>query len=72
MDAKGMIKSADALSTLMGSKGATKDKELILYCESSVRAGIFYAALISVAGYSNVKVYDGAFFEWSASNAVEK
>lgn len=73
MDAKGMIKDAAALKALFSGKGATADKEIILYCESSVRAGIVYAALTSVAGYSNVKVYDGAYLEWSASsNTVEK
>lgn len=73
MDSKSKIKSADALKTAFEAAGITKDKEVILYCASSVRAGIVYAALTSVLNYPNVKVYDGAFYEWSASsNSVEK
>lgn len=73
MDAKGMVKDAAAIKSLFGGKGVTADKEVILYCESSVRAGIVYAALTSIAGYTNVKVYDGAYLEWcSTSNPVEK
>lgn len=70
---KSMMKSADDLTKLFNSKGITKDKEVILYCTSSVRAGIVFNALTSVLGYTNVKVYEGAFYEWSASsNTVSK
>lgn len=73
LDANSKMKSADQLKTLFEGKGITKDKEVILYCTSSVRTGIVYNALVSVLGYTNVKVYDGAFYEWSASsNSVEK
>ena len=68
MDAKGKIKSADELTKLFKSKGITSDKEIILYCESSIRAGIVYLALASILDFPNVKVYDGAYLEWSASS----
>jgi thiosulfate/3-mercaptopyruvate sulfurtransferase len=72
MDANGKMKSADALTKAFKSKGITGDKEVILYCESSVRAGIMYFTLNSMLEYSNVKVFDGAYLEWSASsNKVE-
>ena len=53
------------------SKGITKDKTVIVYCETSVRAGVIYLALKGL-GYSNVKVYDGAYLEWQSveSNKV--
>lgn len=74
LDAKGKLKSPEALKTLFESKGVTKDKTVILYCKTSVRAGIVFLALTSSLNYTNVKVYDGAFAEWDAtsSNAVEK
>lgn len=66
------LKSAEEINAIMKSIGATSDKGVILYCTSSVRAGIVYAALKSVAGYTNVKVYDGAFYEWEAKgNKIE-
>jgi thiosulfate/3-mercaptopyruvate sulfurtransferase len=65
-DAKGLVKSQDELSKLFSSKGITKDKEVILYCQTSTRAGLLYAILTSRLGYNNVKVYDGAYNDWVA------
>ena len=67
MDAKGKIKSADALKSVFAK--VPKGKEVIIYCESGVRAGIIYFALTSVLGYDNVKVYDGAYLEWQATSS---
>lgn len=72
MDGKGVLKSNDALKAMFESKGITSDKTAIVYCETSVRAGVVYLALKGL-GYPNVKVYDGAYLEWqaTASNKVE-
>ena len=72
MDGKGLLKSNEDLKSLFESKGITKDKTAIVYCETSVRAGIVYLALKGL-GYPKVKVYDGAYLEWQAtsSNKVE-
>ena len=70
-DDNGLIKSADELNKLFTSKGVKKDREVVLYCQTSTRAGLLYAILTSTLGYTNVKVYDGAYNEWVASNKVE-
>lgn len=72
MDGKGLLKTNEALKALFESKGITSDKTAIVYCETSVRAGVVYLALKGL-GYPNVKVYDGAYLEWqtTASNKVE-
>lgn len=69
----GAVKNAEALSALFKDAGITPDKEVILYCETSARAGIVYLALKYVLAYPDVKVYDGAFYEWAAhaGNPVE-
>lgn len=72
MNGKSLLKSKEELHALFNGAGITKDKEVILYCESSVRAGIVYMALTTSLGYTNVKVYDGALFEWTASETVQK
>ena len=72
MTSKSKLKSKEDLKALFTTAGITKDKEVILYCESSVRAGIVYLALKSALDYPNVKVYDGALFEWTASETVQK
>lgn len=73
MTAQGKLKSNEELQSLFNSAGITKDKKVILYCESGVRAGILYLALKSALNYPNVKVYDGAYTEWQsvAANKVE-
>lgn len=60
----GKLKSKADLATLFNNAGITKNKEIILYCATSVRAGIIYLALTSILEYPNVKVYDGAYNEW--------
>lgn len=49
--------------------GITADKSVIMYCKTSVRAAQTYLALYN-AGYRNIRVYDGAWLEWS-QNAPE-
>lgn len=73
LNSKKMLKSKEELAKLFKSKGITADKEVILFCETSVRAGIVYLALTSVLDYPNVKVYDGAYYEWQsvAANKVK-
>ena len=69
----GTIKEKDEIEKLVSAAGITSDKEVILYCETGIRAGIVYMALTSMLEYPNVSVYDGAMFEWISvpDNAVE-
>jgi len=47
--------------------GVKRDDAIILYCKSSVRA-TQTAILLKEAGFKNVKVYDGAWLEWSTKD----
>lgn len=69
----GTIKSKDEIATALKNVGITADKEIILYCATSVRAGIVYMALTSIMDFPKVRVYDGAYYEWEsvAGNPVE-
>ncbi len=69
----GTIKDKAEIEKLFSGAGITADKEVILYCETGIRAGIVYMALTSMLEYPKVSVYDGALFEWVsvADNAVE-
>lgn len=73
LNAKKMLKSKEELAKLFKSKGITADKEVVLFCETSVRAGIVYLALTTALDYTKVKVYDGAYYEWQsvAANKVK-
>lgn len=54
-------------------KGVKPDKTIIMYCKTSIRATQTALALYD-AGYTNLKIYDGAWLEWSgnSANPVEK
>lgn len=72
LDAKGKFKSKAELASAFKSAGITSDKKIVLYCKTSVRAGVVFLALKSILGYPNVKVYDGALNEWVKTGKVEK
>lgn len=63
----GQLKSKEELTALFNKAGITKNKEVILYCATSVRAGIVFLALNDILGYPKVKVYDGAYNEWKVN-----
>ena len=62
----GTFKSARDIYLNYNDLGFEKDTPIILYCKSSYRASQTML-LLKEAGFSNVKVYDGAWLEWSVS-----
>ena len=68
LNENGIMKSADELKSLFAANGIKSDSKVILYCSTSVRAGVVFLALNSVLGYTNIKVYDGAYNEWIETN----
>lgn len=43
------------------------EDEIIIYCKTSFRAAPVFVQLYE-AGYRNIKLYDGAFLEWSSNS----
>ena len=64
LDDKGAFLSKDQIISNAKAKGVTADKNIILYCKTSIRAATNFVALKEIAGFENVKVYDGAYLEW--------
>ncbi|HEY3116125.1 MAG TPA: sulfurtransferase [Chloroflexota bacterium] len=55
--------SPDEIRARHEKAGITLDQEIVTYCQAGVRAA--HAALaLRLAGYSNVRVYDGSWAEW--------
>lgn len=54
------------------TEGIDPEDEIILYCQTSMRAAPVFVQLYE-AGYRNIRIYDGAYLEWSSnsSNPVE-
>ncbi len=60
----GTIKFVNDLKAVYESKGVTKDKKIIIYCQAGVRASNTYFILKYVLGYPNVRNYIGSWHEW--------
>lgn len=52
--------------------GMRPEKQIIIYCQTSMRASPVFLSLYH-AGYRNIKIYDGAYLEWSSNpnNPIE-
>jgi len=65
----GTYKSVRDIKIQYIESGITNDKTVIMYCKTSIRGAETYLALYN-AGYRNLKLYDGAWLEWSAINPL--
>ena len=74
LNSKGELKTNEELTAMYKKAGVTKDKKVIVYCKTGIKAGIEFVALKSALGFPNVMLYDGAFIQWQgqASNKVSK
>lgn len=59
------LKSVKDLEFELSSKGITKDKNIITYCQSGTRSAHTALVLSELLDYPNVKNYDGSWIEWS-------
>ena len=58
-----IFKEKDQLVQIFNEYEISKDKELICYCAHGHRAANVFTQL-RIAGYENVKLYDGSFVDW--------
>ena len=65
----GKFKNSEAIKYQYVDNEITKDKTVIMYCKTSVRGAETYLALYN-AGYRNLKLYDGAWLEWSSDKSL--
>ncbi|MEL7564127.1 MAG: rhodanese-like domain-containing protein [Dehalobacterium sp.] len=65
----GTYRPSDHIKIDYIENGLTPDKTIIMYCKTSIRAAQTYLALYN-AGYRNLKIYDGAWLEWSANSSL--
>lgn len=62
------LKSVDALRQLFISRGVTPDKTVIVSCSTGREASLQYVVLKHLLGYPNVRIYEGSWTEYSATN----
>ena len=62
------LKSIEALRQLFVSRGVTPDKTVIISCSTGREASLQYVVLKHLLGYPNVRIYEGSWTEYSATN----
>lgn len=62
-------KSVQQIRILYKDNGIMPEDTIVMFCKSSIRATQTWAALYN-AGYRNLKIYDGAWLEWSADDSL--
>ncbi|NKE35092.1 sulfurtransferase [Natronococcus sp. JC468] len=61
------LKPTDELEALFDDRGITRDREIVLYCNTARRISHTYAVLAAL-GYETVSVYEGSLTEWLAAD----
>ena len=59
-----MIKDVEVLKQDFEKLGITRDKQIVCYCHSGIRAAHTYLQL-KQAGFVNVRLYDGSIIDWA-------
>jgi len=59
-----MIKDVEVLKQDFEKLGITRDKQIVCYCHSGIRAAHTYLQL-KQAGFVNVRLYDGSIMDWA-------
>jgi thiosulfate/3-mercaptopyruvate sulfurtransferase len=58
-----VLKDEAEIAKLYTDAGATKEKEVISYCRTGMRASVGYLAL-RLVDYPKIRMYDGSMIEW--------
>jgi len=74
LTATGAYKTKEEIIVIAAKAGATPEKEIVVYCQTGIKAAVTYFALKEIAGFPNVKLYAGAYAEWAsvAENPIVK
>lgn len=65
------FKSKAELLALFAKAGIDGTKPVILYCNSGALSSFYFYALHEICGFTNVRIYDGSWMEWSNLTAFE-
>lgn len=62
------LRSLDEIRALLVSRGITPDKEVIVSCSTGREASLQFLTLKHLLKYPRVRIYEGSWTEYSASN----
>lgn len=58
-----LFQTRDFLENLFSQSNVSKENEIVCYCMHGHRASSLFLQLM-IAGYQNIKLYDGSFVDW--------
>ncbi len=64
-------KSKEELLALFAKAGIDGTKPIVLYCNTGALSSFYFYALHEICGFTNVRIYDGSWTEWSNLTAFE-
>ncbi|HLN52836.1 MAG TPA: rhodanese-like domain-containing protein [Lentimicrobium sp.] len=64
----GQYKSVEEIKATATKFGITPEKQVIVYCQTGIKASVLYFAFKELAGLTNVRLYAGAYAEWASVN----
>lgn len=62
------LKPVSELKAILEAKGVTPDKDVIVTCSTGREASLQFLVLKHLLNYPNVRIYEGSWTEYSASN----
>ncbi len=65
------FKSREELIAVFEKAGIDGKKPIIFYCNSGALSSFYFYALHEIAGFENVRMYDGSWQEWANLTAFE-
>lgn len=63
-------KKKEDLEKVFADSGVTRDKEIVVYCQTGIKASHLYFTLKYVLGYPHVHLYRGSWIEWSGDKTL--
>ncbi len=63
-------KKKEDLEKLFAESGVTRDKEIVVYCQTGKEASHLYFTLKYVLGFPHVRPYRGSWIEWSGDKSL--
>jgi thiosulfate/3-mercaptopyruvate sulfurtransferase len=60
------FRPAEALRAVFDARGATPDRDIVVYCRLSHRATLVWFTARYLLGYPRVRSYDGSWTEWGS------
>ena len=70
-DKDNRFKSREAVRAVFAKAGIDGERPIIIYCNAGSLGSFYFYALHEVAGFENVRMYDGSWQEWANLTAYE-